>query len=79
MSAIDPSTKRTSSISLEHKKCYNIEVGKDTYIYVLQNTAGTSYYVYKIVLSQAKIKTSSWHLNGFPNGGNLGSTVKCRG
>ena len=25
-----------------------------------------------------KDKTSSWHLNGFPDGSNIGSTVKCR-
>ena len=26
-----------------------------------------------------KDKTSSWHLNGFPDGSNIGSTVQCRG
>ena len=26
-----------------------------------------------------KNKTFSWHLNRFPDGGNLGSTVQCRG
>ena len=26
-----------------------------------------------------KFKTSSWHLNGFSDGGNIGSTVHCRG
>ena len=26
-----------------------------------------------------KYKTSSWHLNGFPVGSNMGSTVLCRG
>ena len=26
-----------------------------------------------------KYKTSSWHLNGFPDPNNIGSTVKCRG
>ena len=26
-----------------------------------------------------KYKTSSWHLNGFPYGGNIGSTVSYRG
>ena len=26
-----------------------------------------------------KYKTSSWHLIGFPNGSNIGSTVSCRG
>ena len=26
-----------------------------------------------------KDKTSSWHLIGFPNGGNIESTVSCRG
>ena len=26
-----------------------------------------------------KYKTSSWHLNGFPDDSNIGSTVQCRG
>ena len=26
-----------------------------------------------------KYKTSSWHINGFPDGNNIGSTVSCRG
>ena len=26
-----------------------------------------------------KNKASSWHLNGFPDGSNIGSTVQCRG
>ena len=26
-----------------------------------------------------KDKTSSWHLDGFPDGSNIGSTVRCRG
>ena len=26
-----------------------------------------------------KDKTSPWHLNGFPHGSNIGSTVSCRG
>ena len=32
--AIDASTIR--AFSLEHKKCYNIVIGEDKYIYVLQ-------------------------------------------
>ena len=38
-------------------------------------SAGTFYYVYKIFVSYAKNTTSSWHLNRFLNGSNLGSTV----
>ena len=30
-------------------------------------------------IEACKYKTSSWHLNGFPDGNNIGSTVKCRG
>ena len=26
-----------------------------------------------------KDKTTTWYLNGFPDGSNLGSTVQCRG
>ena len=26
-----------------------------------------------------KYKTSSWHMNGVPDGNNIGSTVSCRG
>ena len=30
-------------------------------------------------IKSCKYKTSSWHLNGFPDGRNIGSTVLCRG
>ena len=35
--------------------------------------------VYNCCFIGCKDKTSSWHLNGFPDGINHGSTVQCRG
>ena len=47
-SIIDPHTTR--AFSLEHKKCYNIVIGKEAYIYIYKS-AWTFYCAYKIIVS----------------------------
>ena len=77
-SAIVPYT--IMAYSLEHKKRYNIVIGEEKYIYVLQQVRRDfPLHVKNCCFIGCKDKASSRHLNGFPDGSNLGSTVKCRG
>ena len=52
-SAINPYTIRAHS--LEHKKCYNIVIGKDKYIYVLQVLRGFLLRAFFVLFHRSKI------------------------
>ena len=63
--------------------CWILVIGR----YAIMFRFGTRFLALKVVIIYDnnvidivyKYTTSSWHLNGFPNGSNLGSTVSCRG